>query len=50
MSYFGLERPILQRKGRISWWDRGGDPAPQLGEDKTVLPQPGDGSAVADRT
>jgi peptidoglycan/LPS O-acetylase OafA/YrhL len=21
-SYFGLERPILRLKGRISWWDR----------------------------
>jgi peptidoglycan/LPS O-acetylase OafA/YrhL len=21
-SYFGLERPILRRKNRISWWDR----------------------------
>ena len=23
-SYFGLERPILRRKNRISWWDRRG--------------------------
>jgi peptidoglycan/LPS O-acetylase OafA/YrhL len=23
-SYFGLERPILQRKDRINWWDRRG--------------------------
>ncbi len=22
-SYFGLERPILRFKGRITWWDRG---------------------------
>jgi peptidoglycan/LPS O-acetylase OafA/YrhL len=22
-SYFGLERPILRVKGRLSWWDRG---------------------------
>ena len=21
-SYFGLERPILRLKGRITWWDR----------------------------
>jgi peptidoglycan/LPS O-acetylase OafA/YrhL len=21
-SYFGLERPLLRLKGRISWWDR----------------------------
>jgi peptidoglycan/LPS O-acetylase OafA/YrhL len=25
-SYFGLERPILRLKGRISWWDRGATP------------------------
>jgi peptidoglycan/LPS O-acetylase OafA/YrhL len=22
-SYFGLERPVLRLKGRITWWDRG---------------------------
>ena len=22
-SYFGMERPLLRFKGRISWWDRG---------------------------
>jgi peptidoglycan/LPS O-acetylase OafA/YrhL len=26
-SYFGLERPILLLKGRISWWDRQPSPA-----------------------
>jgi peptidoglycan/LPS O-acetylase OafA/YrhL len=26
-SYFGLERPILRFKGRISWWDRQARPA-----------------------
>jgi peptidoglycan/LPS O-acetylase OafA/YrhL len=25
-SYFGLERPILRLKGRISWWDRTSSP------------------------
>ncbi len=25
-SYFGLERPILRIKGRITWWDRGSVP------------------------
>ena len=30
-SYFGLERPLLRLKGRISWWDR-------------ALPRGGDGS------
>jgi peptidoglycan/LPS O-acetylase OafA/YrhL len=24
VSYFGLERPILRVKRRMSWWDRGG--------------------------
>jgi peptidoglycan/LPS O-acetylase OafA/YrhL len=26
-SYFGLERPVLRLKGRISWWDRTSNPA-----------------------
>jgi peptidoglycan/LPS O-acetylase OafA/YrhL len=26
-SYFGLERPILRLKGRISWWDRQAPPS-----------------------
>jgi peptidoglycan/LPS O-acetylase OafA/YrhL len=25
-SYFGVERPILRRKNRISWWDRRSEP------------------------
>jgi peptidoglycan/LPS O-acetylase OafA/YrhL len=28
LSYFGLERPILRLKGRLSWWDRGTRPPP----------------------
>jgi peptidoglycan/LPS O-acetylase OafA/YrhL len=26
-SYFGLERPLLRLKGRISWWDRSSSPS-----------------------
>lgn len=28
-SYFGLERPVLRLKGRISWWDRTAGPVPE---------------------
>jgi peptidoglycan/LPS O-acetylase OafA/YrhL len=37
-SYFGLERPILRFKGRISWWDRRSRPPagkPGVREDPT---------------
>ena len=41
ISYFGLERPILRLKGRISWWDRGArSPAEEEvdSRDRPVIP------------